>query len=185
MHSLVFSLQQSARRYSLSFARDRRGIAAVEFALILPLMLLLYFGMVELSQGIIVDRKVKMTARTVADLVSQVSTINNSGIDAALGASTAILAPYSAANAKVIVSGVSIDNNGNAKVVWSRANKNTGHGTGDSVTVPNALKTPNTFLVLGEATYDYTPVVGYVTGPLKLSERIFMRPRLSETVKKS
>ena len=185
MHSLVFSLQQLMRRHLPSFARDERGVSAVEFALILPLMLLLYFGAVELSQGVIVDRKVKMTARTVADLVSQVATINNSGVDAALGASAAVLAPYSTANAKVIVSVVSIDNKGNAKIVWSRANKDSGHGPGSSVTVPEALKTPNTSLVWGEATYDYAPVLGYVTGPLKLSEQIFMRPRLSETVTKT
>ncbi|RKE69606.1 TadE/TadG family type IV pilus assembly protein [Pseudorhodoplanes sinuspersici] len=185
MHSLVFSLQQSVRRRLSRFAQDKRGVSAVEFALILPLMVLLYFGLVEVSQGVIVDRKVKMTARTVADLVSQVSTIDNSGVDAALGASTAILAPFSAANAKVIVSVVSIDNNGNAKIVWSRANKDSGHGTGDSVTVPDALKTPNTSLVWGEATYDYSPAMGYVTGPLTLSQQIFMRPRLSETVKKT
>ena len=177
----MHSFQQSIGRLS-AFARDKRGVSAVEFALILPLMLLLYFGAVELSQGIIVDRKVKMTARTVADLVSQVATINNSGIDAALGASAAILAPYSTANAKVIVSVVSIDNKGNAKIVWSRANKDAGHGPGSSVTVPEALKTPNTSLVWGEATYDYAPVLGYVTGPLQLREQIFMSPRLSKSV---
>lgn len=185
MHSLVFSLKRSAGRRLSGFAGDKRGVSAIEFALILPLMLLLFFGAVELSQGIIVDRKVKMTARTVADLVSQVATINNSGVDAALGASTAILAPFPTANAKVIVSVVSIDNNGNAKIVWSRANKDSGHGTGASVTVPDALKTPNTSLVWGEATYDYTPAAGFVVGPLKLSDQIFMRPRLSETVTKT
>ena len=185
MHSLLFTLQQSMRRRLYGFARDKRGVSAVEFALILPLMMLLYFGGVAVTQGVIVDRKVKMTARTVADLVSQVATIDNSGVDAALGASAAILAPFSTANAKVIVSVVSIDNNGNAKIVWSRANKDSGHGKGSSVAVPDALKTPNTSLVWGEATYDYTPAVGYVIGPLKLSDQIFMRPRLSETVTKT
>lgn len=184
MHSLVFSLKRSIGRRLSGFARDKRGVSAIEFALILPLMLALYFGGVELTQGIIVDRKVKMTARTVADLVSQVATINNTGVDEALGASTAILAPFSTANATVIVSVVSIDNNGNAKVVWSRANKGSAHGTGASVTVPDALKTPSTSLVWGEASYDYTPAVGFVVGPLKLSNQIFMRPRLSETVTK-
>lgn len=184
MHSLVFSLKQSIRRRLSGFARDKRGVSAIEFALILPLMLALYFGGVELTQGIIVDRKVKMTARTVADLVSQVATINNTGVDEALGASAAILAPFSTANATVIVSVVSIDNKGNAKVVWSRANKGSAHGTGASVTVPDALKTPSTSLVWGEASYDYTPAVGFVVGPLKLSNQIFMRPRLSETVTK-
>lgn len=185
MHSFLKSLRRPVRLLP-RFARDRRGVSAVEFALILPLMLVLYFGLVEVSQGVIVDRKVKLTARTVADLVSQVATIDNSGIDAAIGASAAIIAPFSVANAKVIVSVVSIDSNGNAKVAWSRANTGAGRSTGENVSVPDALKTPNTSLVWGEAAYDYSPAVGYiVAGPLKLKDQIFMRPRLSETVTKT
>lgn len=183
IQSLVFSLQHSIRRRLSGFGRDKRGVSAIEFALVLPLMLSFYFGGVELSQGVIIDRKVKMTARTVADLVSQVATIDRSGVDAALGASAAILAPFPISNAKVYVSLVSIDNKGNAKIVWSRSNEGAGHGTGGSVTVPDALKTPNTSLVWGEASYDYTSAVGYIlTGTKKLDEQIFMRPRLSDAV---
>ena len=49
---------------------DERGVSAVEFALLLPLMLTLYLGAVEVSQGIGADRKVTLTARTIGDLVS-------------------------------------------------------------------------------------------------------------------
>lgn len=177
------SLHSAIRRLT-SFPRDKRGVSAVEFALILPLMLTLYFGAVELSQGVMADRKVKLTARTVADLVSQVATIDNAGVDAALGAATAVMAPFSVANAKVTVSVVSIDNKGSAKITWSRTNKGTAHSAGASVTVPEALKVPGTSLVWGEATYDYTPVASYIMKPMALSEQIFMRPRLSETVTK-
>lgn len=185
LHSFPALLKQSIRQRLSGFAHDKCGVSAIEFALILPLMLALYFGGVELTQGIIVDRKVKLTARTVADLVSQVATINNTGVDEALGASAAILAPFSTADATVIVSVVEIDNKGTAKIVWSRANKGTGHKKGDSVTVPAALKTPGTFVVWGEASYNYTPAVGFIIGPLTLSDQIFMRPRLSETVTKT
>ena len=53
------------------FGGDERGISAVEFALLLPLMVTLYLGTVEVSQGVAIDRKVTLTARTVADLASQ------------------------------------------------------------------------------------------------------------------
>jgi len=49
-------------------ARDERGVSAVEFAMLLPLMLTLYLGAVEISQGIAADRKVTLVSRTVADL---------------------------------------------------------------------------------------------------------------------
>ena len=179
----LMMLKQNLHERLFGFARDKRGVSAVEFALILPLMLTLYFGAVEVSQGVMADRKVKLTARTVADLVSQVATIDNSGVDAALGAATAVLSPFPVINAKVTVSVVSIDNKGIAKIVWSRNNK--GESACGTVTVPESLKVPGTSLVRGEVTYDYTPVASYIVSPMKLSDQIFMRPRLSETVTKS
>ncbi len=174
-----------ASRLSL-FARDRRGVSAVEFAMLLPLMLTLYLGGVELSQGIGIDRKVTLTARTVADLVAQVATIDTAGVNAALGASAAILAPYPSSNAKITVSVVNIDANGNAKIAWSNSKNGTARAVGSSVALPAALNTPNTSLVWGEASYSYTPSIGYViSGTLNLSDQIFMRPRLSETVTKT
>jgi Flp pilus assembly protein TadG len=173
------------RRLS-EFASDKRGVSAVEFAMLLPLMLTLYLGGVEVSQGIAIDRKVTLTARTVADLVAQVSTIDTTGINAALGASAAIFAPYPDSSAKITVSVVTIDSNGNAKIAWSATKNGTARAVGSSVTLPAALKVPSTSLVWGEAGYNYTPSIGYVvTGTMALSDQIFMRPRLSETVTKT
>jgi Flp pilus assembly protein TadG len=173
------------RRLS-DFAKDDRGMSAVEFAMLLPLMLTLYLGGVEVSQGISIDRKVTLTARTVADLVAQVATIDTTGVNASLGASAAILAPYSDSNAQITVSVVTIDANGNAKIAWSATKNGTARAAGSAVTVPDALKVPSTSLVWGETTYSYTPSIGYVvTGTMTLTDQIFMRPRLSETVTKT
>lgn len=167
------------------FARDKRGVSAVEFAMLLPLMLTLYLGGVEVSQGISIDRKVTLTARTVADLVAQVSSIDTAGVNAALGAASAVMAPYPDTNAKVTVSVVDIDANGNAKIKWSSSKNGTARAVGSSVALPSALNTPSSSLVWGEASYDYQPSIGYVvTGSMSLTDQIFMRPRLSETVQK-
>lgn len=172
------------RRLS-EFAKDRRGVSAVEFAMLLPLMLTLYLGGVEVSQGISIDRKVTLTARTVADLVAQVATIDTAGVNSALGAATAIMAPYPDSKAKVTVSVVDIDSNGNAKIKWSNSKGGTARAVGSSVSLPAALNVPSSSLVWGEASYDYQPSIGYVvTGSMNLTDQIFMRPRLSETVQK-
>jgi len=186
IHSFRFVLTRPILRRLSDLAKDKRGVSAVEFALVLPLMLTMFFGGVEVSQGISIDRKVTLTARTVADLVSRVATINTAGVDAALGASATILAPYPIDNAKITVSVVKIDANGTATIVWSNAKNGAAHAPGSGVTVPLALKTPNTFLVWGEASYSYAPTIGYVlTGTMPLTDQIFMRPRLSETVTKT
>jgi len=61
------------RRSALDLSGDTRGIAAIEFAMIVPLMLVLvlFFGTVEFSTGVAVDRKVTLMARTLSDLTSQ------------------------------------------------------------------------------------------------------------------
>ena len=59
------------RRRALELLGDKRGVAAVEFAVIVPVMLVLFFGMVEFSSGVAVDRKVTLMARTLSDLTSQ------------------------------------------------------------------------------------------------------------------
>lgn len=162
---------------------DRCGLAAIEFAMLLPLMVTLFLGVVEVSQGIATDRKVTITARTVADLVAQAATINNADMTNVLNAAAAVMSPYPVANLKVVVSSVSIDANGKATVDWSDTLNGTAHAPGSTVTVPDALKLPKTTLIWGEAEYLYTPSVGYVlTGSLTLKDQIYMRPRQSDCV---
>ncbi len=172
-----------ARSGIARFARNERGVAAIEFAMILPLMLTLYLGGIEVSQGVSIDRKVTLTARTVADLVSRVSSINNAGTTAVLEASAAVLAPYPVDKAKVTVSLIKIDANSKVTVEWSETKNGTKRTSVPAGIIPAALIVPNTSLVWGEVSYDYKPSVGYVlTGTLNLADQIFMRPRLSDTI---
>jgi Flp pilus assembly protein TadG len=165
------------------FIADARGLSAVEFALLLPLMLTLYLGSVEVSNGVAADRKISITARTVADLASRMTTINNSDMTNILNASSAVVAPYSVSNLIVTVSEVGIDANGNATIKWSDSLHGTARPVGQAVTVPTALKTPSTSLIWGEVQYAYNPVFGYVlTGVLTLKDQMYMVPRLSSTV---
>ena len=80
-----------------------------------------------------------LTARTVADLVSQVSSITNADMTKSLNASTAVMAPYPASKLKVTVSSVTIDANGKATVDWSDTLNGTARTNGSTVTLPTAL----------------------------------------------
>jgi len=175
----VASLRQRLSRCAL----DERGVSAVEFALLLPLMVTLYLGGVEVSQGLTIDRKVTLVARSVADLAAQATTINNSDMTNILNASTAVMLPYSTTGAKVTVSQVSIDANGVATIAWSDSKNGTARATGTTVTLPTALNIPSSSLIWSEVSYEYKPVIGYViTGTMTLTDQIYMRPRLSDSV---
>jgi len=182
----LFSFFSLLRQRISGCVRDERGISAVEFALLLPLMVMLYLGGVEVSQGLTIDRKVTLVARTVADLAAQAQKITNSQMDNILDASTAVMLPYSIGEAKVVVSQVSIDADGVAKIDWSDAKNGTARTPGQTVTLPAALNIPSSSLIWSEVSYDYKPVIGYViTGTMKLTDQIYMRPRLSDKVERT
>jgi Flp pilus assembly protein TadG len=109
---------------------DSSGIAATEFAVIVPMMLVLFFGTVEFSSGVAVDRKVTLVARTLSDLTSQSAPstpqspsapVTDNSLQNVFTASIAILSPYTATPVKATLSEVYVDSNQVAKIQWSKA----------------------------------------------------------------
>jgi len=182
MATLRLQARGFARR-ALALARDRKGVSAVEFALLLPLMVALYVGGTEISQGMAISRKTTLTARTVADLVSRVTSTSTSDLQNSLNAAVAVIAPYTATNMSVIVSQVYIDSKGNATIDWSCAYQATAHQAQSSVTLPASAIVPSSYLIWGESQYNFTPQIGYViSGTLQLKDQIYMVPRMSSAV---
>jgi Flp pilus assembly protein TadG len=168
------------------FSRAQGGMAAVEFAVILPFMLTAYLGGVEIGDGVAIDRKVAITTRAVADLASRYTKITNADMTTILGASATIIQPYVSAPLGVTVSGVIVDNHGNATIDWSDTLNGTIRTKGSAVTLPGTLATAGAYYVWGEVKYAYTPTLGYVmTGTWNLSNQIFMSPRESGTIVRS
>jgi Flp pilus assembly protein TadG len=161
------------------------GVAAVEFALLLPLMLTLYFGSVEFGDALTIDRKVTHVTSSLADLVTQAKTISDTDMENILNATASIIIPYNDDQLRIKVSGVSIDQNGTAKVVWSDARNDTALAVNSIITLPAAVNTANTFIVTAEVHYDYTPTIGYLlTGTFDLHDQFYLRPRLTNDVKR-
>jgi len=182
--NIVLSGMTRLSRRIAGFAADRRAAAAVEFAALLPFMLTLYIGGVEISQGVSADRKVTLTSRTVADLASRATNIDNNQMTDILNASSAVIAPFQSANLIVTVSRVDVDTKGTtATVVWSDSYNGSPRGIGQAVTLPTALMVAKASYIWGEAQYSYTPTLGYVmTGTLTLNDTMFMSPRMSSVV---
>ncbi len=170
------------------FRRDHSGIAATEFAVIVPLMLVLFFGVVEFSTGVAVDRKVTIVARTLSDLVSQNLSVTDTQFTNFFNAGNQVMSqyaqpPYSSTTLHSTISELYVDpNSHNARVQWSKGYAV--RATGSTVTIPVALKVDGTYLIFSEVSYLYTPTVGYVmaTSGVNLSDVSYTRPRQSSCV---
>jgi len=174
-----------ARRLLRRFQEDKRGVSAVEFAMLLPLMVTLYIGGVEVSSAIAVDRKVTIMARTLSDLTSQSTWVNSTATDNFFKAATAVMTPYAANSPTPLNSRVSelyIDPNTlAARVQWSVGQGQTARSVGSAVSIPSALAVGGTYLIYSEVNYQYVPTVGYVMAKsgIALSDVAYTRPRQS------
>ncbi len=177
-----------ARRCARDMLEDRSAVAGTEFAVIVPIMLLLFFGTVEFSSAVAVDRKVTLIARTLSDLTSQSppAGVFDTDLTNYFAAANGVMTPYTppiypAVNATI--SELWIDPNSlQARVQWSRGNAP--RATSTIVTIPPNLAVPGTYLIYSEVNVRYTPTVGYVMAPagVNLSDVSYTRPRQAACV---
>jgi Flp pilus assembly protein TadG len=188
MMAAISTQFRSCRQCLARFRRDLSGIAAVEFSFVVPLMLVLFFGVVEFSSGVAVDRKVTIVARTLSDLVSQNLSVTDTQFTNYFNAGTQVMSqyalpPYSASTLHTTISELYVDPNAHiAKVQWSKGYAV--RSTGSTVTIPAALKVDGTYLIFSEVSYLYRPTIGYVMAPsgVNLSDVSYTRPRQSSCV---
>jgi Flp pilus assembly protein TadG len=199
LRAKVATMRTRLARCLSTFRRDRAGVSALEFAFVLPLMLTIYIGSFELSQGLSAKTKVSQTARTVTDLVSRSCVVQTSGCAISTSqmsdifqATNTIMSPFTitAAQFVLVVSTINIDANGNTTIGQSCASDgNTYYTAGQSITVPAALIVPSTQLIWGTASYTYSPFLVRggapfytMVGPVSLADQMYMSPRTSPTV---
>jgi Flp pilus assembly protein TadG len=181
----------AAWRRALLLRNDTRGVSAVEFAMIMPLMFLMFFGMLDVSNGFAVDRKVSQISQGMADLASRYTTLAETDVSNFFIIADAMLTPYDKTQLKATISQVYIDpSSKTAKVVWSRGDQKKDVGTVVSVPTNLIVKdangnyVANQYLILGEANYTYVPTIGWVVpkGGLTLSDAMYTRPRQTSCV---
>lgn len=177
------------------FSRADGGLAAVEFALVLPVMVTMYFGLVALTAGVNTDRKLTLVSRTLSDLASRSSSVmTNTDLANILGAATSVFAPYKPTGMKIAIASVYVKDTGKkdsagkaiveAKICWSTAREILSNGTLGTGTVPSGwgknapinpvpegFNKPNSTYLMSRVEQQYSPVVGEsLTGKINLNE---------------
>ncbi|HEX7587469.1 MAG TPA: TadE/TadG family type IV pilus assembly protein [Anaerolineae bacterium] len=181
--------RRRALQFLARFIHSRSGIAATEFAFILPIMLVLFFGVVEATNGIAAYRDVSMMVHTTSDLTSQSKSVQDADLTNYFNASTGLFYPYVTSatdpNLKQSISQLWVDSNLHARVQWAKNSDGTDPPSpGTIVTIPDSLKVAGTYVIYSSASYLYVPTVGYVMNKAGITLRDFAytRPRMSQCV---
>ncbi|PZV37310.1 TadE/TadG family type IV pilus assembly protein [Mesorhizobium kowhaii] len=185
-------------RKAIRFGSDRRGIAAVEFALIMPILLAMYFMTMEASQAIETSKKVSRIGSMVADLVTQQTTVVKADIDAIMAIGAVTLQPYNRSVPGITITAIQVTSDATplVQVMWSRKLVNGVASAGPSTaTVPAKLKVAGTFLIRVDSTLGYTPVIAWSStsdqqrlgltsafNNIAMGETYYLRPRRSTTI---
>lgn len=181
-HADRYGFVQVLRRMA-GFRREKRGVAAVEFALIAPVMIALWLGSIELSQGVSIDRKVSLASSALADLVTQQGNITQAEMDNIMDATLAIMAPYDVSNLSIEIAGVSMDANSATRVEWSATRGGSAPVVGSAYAIPAPIVQPDSFLVVANLSYAHTPATTQaLTGTIHLTDDFFLRPRRTDTI---
>jgi Flp pilus assembly protein TadG len=165
------------------FLRNDDGVAAIEFAIILPVMLLLSMGAIELTDALSARRKVTVASSALSDLIAQQRDVNGVYASNAFTAVSMIMEPFSSDGLASVVSSIVVDKDRNATVAWSLARSKAPLQEGDPYTLPNELRVANSSVVVAQVGYNHTPMIGYtLTGTISMSEVTFARPRVASQV---
>ena len=170
----------AAGHHAIRFARDCRGVAASEFALILPVLVLVLFGTVEIGNAVLLDKKVTAAAQSAADLVAQQKVVTDADIDNIWLAIDNIIAPFDTADTTYRLLSVIADDDGNTEIDWQ---ENRGGLDFQSFTLPAGLVGPNESVIVAQITYSYVPVFGdLIFGDFDITDVAYLRPRTVENV---
>lgn len=197
MTNAAAKYMQILRHHLARFSRHAGGLAAIEFAMILPVMLVALFGMIGTTSAISINRKVTSIARTLSDLTSQGSTVTDTDIQNFFAIGRSMLTPYSPAQnpfsggpLKATISEIYIDPaSGAARVQWSRGD--VPRSVSEVVTTMPAELIgkdstgkilPNQYFILSEVSYPYAPSILPGVASVSLAESTYTRPRMSQPV---
>jgi Flp pilus assembly protein TadG len=183
------------------FLASTRGVIAIEFGLVFPMLLVLLLASIDAGRAIAIYMKVRAATYALDAMANQYQTVQDSDLQLISGAAAAVLAPYPSGPSGVRISQIEITTGGPI-VAWSYGLNMTAYtynasnnlvppGTlnshsGSNTTCPTAsytagnVNTKGCYLLLAEVQYTYTPMfVQFITGSITLSDSLWLAPRNS------
>jgi Flp pilus assembly protein TadG len=169
---------------------DRRGVSAIEFALIMPILVVLLAGTVDLGQALIANRKVSQISSTVADMISRSSSWKTADVNVILAGSATIMQPFSTTGLTIQLAVVDVAADLSTKVNWSVGYQTTAlaKGAASPLDIPTDVKTAGVQMIVVETKYSlvtpFTSLLSAATGVTSYTydKFHFTRPRIGDTL---
>jgi Flp pilus assembly protein TadG len=168
-------------------ARCTAGNVAVEFALALPVLLLMMLGSAEMARFVILHQKLDRVATTISDLVSRAETISESQIDDIFNAAGEVAEPFDLANlGVVVVSSITNADGEGAVIAWQRSGGGSYSAASELGVAGDEPNLPDGFVVregetaiIAEVFYDFSPFLSeLIVDPQVIHRSAHHRPRL-------
>lgn len=173
-----------AMRRLRSLRRDQHGASALEFALIAPMFIIGFFGLVETGQVILAGRRTSHAANVLGDLIAQKTSVVTADVTDSFAAGAQMIIPMSSTNLKMKVSSVTRQSNGTATVDWSLGSGMSADAKGAAYAAPTGMLT-NTgdSVIVATATYTLLQASSYVLANGVAFRRVsYAKPRSGSQV---
>ena len=169
--------------------RDRRGVSAVEFAFIAPVLLVFYCGMSELTEAMMAQRRLVALASSIGDVVARQSNVTDAQRTDIFQIGNTLMAPFPTATLTMCVVSVSSDTKGKDTVDWAEPyNSPVNCPTAGTVitSIPDSVLPASGSVIMSKASYAYDSPLKLVSPQTIVFRRTFyLRPRLSDKVTRS
>ena len=155
---MMRALNRSLRLKFMRLLRDRSGVGAIEFAILFPILVMLYIAAFEITVGLSVSKRAARAPGSVADIVTQQQSVTKSSLAQISSVANAIFFPFNTTKVQIKLTGITMDTSANAKVLWSWQNSSTTapYAVNSTVsTVPADMAKPSSFLVRAELSIPY------------------------------
>lgn len=181
-------IQKFKARLQQGFAKLRKnedGLAAIEFAILAPLLISLYFGLAEIASAVAVNRSVSHATNVIGDLSSQTSNMDKADLEDVLSATLRVMNIENASGATVQLDSWARDSDGKNTLVGS-AIMNTGAAalpSFDPAEVDNSMMNENSGILVARIAYNYTPLkLMFLKQDITMSDTFILKPRRSSEV---
>jgi Flp pilus assembly protein TadG len=166
------------------FGAATSGLAALEFAILLPLMVFLLLGSVDLLDALSVNRRAENVAASLADVVARDTSVSNAEMTGIWSAVNLLMYPGTDTSMSERISSISVTSASNAQVVWSEGrNGLTPLPANSTITLPSQMMIAGTSLIKAETVYHYhSPLSFLFSGTVDFPHTVYRRSRLVDPI---